>query len=177
MGYTPCDLLQYSVFAEIPSPADSFSIHITLKHSTTVFKTMHMLSLLDQGTSIYAYASMQMEYFLWDLLWAKFLSFCIEDFFPALPSNSKSDCKIEYINHFFLLPLNHLANPKKGLNTACSNRHKLFFFSVANICLGSPSTFGIILMWYNPIHFWSLPPLSSFAILLPLKKVFKWKAH
>lgn len=41
---------------------------------------MDMLSLLDQGMSIYACASTQMKYFLWDLLWAKFLSFCIEGF-------------------------------------------------------------------------------------------------
>jgi len=74
---------------------------------------MHMLSLLDQGMSIYAYASRQMEYFLRDLLWAKFLSFCIE-VFPALSNSSKSNCKIEHINHFFLPPLNHLANPKEG---------------------------------------------------------------
>lgn len=38
-------------------------------------ETLHMLGLLDQGMNIYAYASTHMEYFLWELLRAQFLSF------------------------------------------------------------------------------------------------------
>lgn len=74
VGYTPCGLLHYSMFAEIPSPADSFSIHVILKHSTTVFKLCTCLVYWIKAST---YASTQTEYFLWDLLWAQFLRFCI----------------------------------------------------------------------------------------------------
>lgn len=53
-----------------------------------------MLSLLDQDMSIYACASTQMKYFLRDLLWAKFLSFCIEGvFFLHCPKTVKATVK------------------------------------------------------------------------------------
>lgn len=74
VGYTPCGLLHYSIFAEIPSPADSFSIHVILKHSTIVFKLCTRLVYWIMAST---YASTQIEYFLWDLLWAQFPRFCI----------------------------------------------------------------------------------------------------
>lgn len=90
--------------------------------------------------------------------------------FPALSGTSKISCKTEHSSHAFLLPLSHLAHPIKGRNTICCKRHKLFFH--CQYLFRQPIQISGI-VWYNPLHFWSLPTLSSCAILLPQKKAFK----
>lgn len=70
--------------AAISSPADPLSTCIILKHTTTTFKLWtYLVCWIKARISIEACASIQMKYFPWDLLWAKFLSFCIKGFFSC----------------------------------------------------------------------------------------------